>query len=183
MSALSRWQLCEVDSDSGDSCYDDMETDENGPWVLYEDAQQEIARLTSAMSRENEEISQRLGKALGYPWFKDDQTTFPGATEENGVCVGDHVAASLAAEAASRIDRLQHEIGRLNKDRARLARFAASPGNLLVRAWDDGGYGFLWRSRDDTPWPRSGSEPWQDLWTAMDHPFDAARAAEAQEPR
>lgn len=60
----------------------------------------ELARLKAAMSKSNDEICQSLGKALGYPWFKDDQRNFPGATEENGVCVGEHVAESIADEAA-----------------------------------------------------------------------------------
>lgn len=51
------------------------------------------------------EIEQILGKALGYPWYWDDQENFPGATKEDGVCVGDHVAATLAMEAADRIRR------------------------------------------------------------------------------
>jgi hypothetical protein len=55
------------------------------------------------MARENDEICQILGRALGYPWFKDDQMNFPGATEANGVCVGDHVAVTLAMEAARKI--------------------------------------------------------------------------------
>lgn len=63
----------------------------------------EAKELRSIMSKVNEEISQTLGKALGYPWFKDDQKNFPEATEENGVCVGDHVAETLAREAAKRI--------------------------------------------------------------------------------
>lgn len=64
-------------------------------------------RLRTNWSKVNDEICQTLGKALGYPWFKDDQENFPGATEANGVCVGDHVAESLADEAAKRI----HAIG------------------------------------------------------------------------
>lgn len=69
----------------------------------------ELARLKAAMSKSNDEICQSLGKALGYPWFKDDQRNFPGATEGNGVCVGDHVAESIADEAASRISDLLAE--------------------------------------------------------------------------
>lgn len=69
----------------------------------------ELARLKAAMSKSNDEICQSLGKALGYPWFKDDQRNFPGATEGNGVCVGDHVAESIADEAASRISALLAE--------------------------------------------------------------------------
>jgi hypothetical protein len=63
----------------------------------------ENARLRTAYFKMNEEVSQTLGKALGYPWFKDDPKNFPDATEEQGVCVGDHVAESLADEAADRL--------------------------------------------------------------------------------
>lgn len=60
-------------------------------------------KMRSATMRQNEEICQTLGKVLGYPWFKDDPRNFPGATEADGVCVGDHVAESLAMEAVNRI--------------------------------------------------------------------------------
>lgn len=49
------------------------------------------------------EVEQVLGKALGYPWFKDDQENFPGSTEKDGVCIGDHVAETILEEAAQRI--------------------------------------------------------------------------------
>ncbi len=68
--------------------------------------EQQYNRLATNSSKSNDAISQSLGKALGYPWFKDDQDTFPGATAENGVCVGDHVAESIAEEAARRIIQL-----------------------------------------------------------------------------
>lgn len=58
------------------------------------------------------EIEQLLGGALGYPWFKDDPKNFPGATEADGVCVGDHVAVTLAMEAAQRIAGLQATLAR-----------------------------------------------------------------------
>ena len=53
------------------------------------------------------EISQTLGKALGYPWLIDDQKNFPGATEDDGVCTGEHVAETLALEAAGKLIRYQ----------------------------------------------------------------------------
>lgn len=68
--------------------------------------------LRERVSRENEFICQTLGQVLGYPWFVDDQVNFPGATKEQGVCVGDHVAASLAMEAARKIGELR---GKWNK--------------------------------------------------------------------
>lgn len=58
------------------------------------------AVVVNAMAKENDEICQILGKALGYPWYKDDQKNFPGCSELDGVCPGDHVAVSLAIEAA-----------------------------------------------------------------------------------
>jgi hypothetical protein len=71
----------------------------------------EVERLTAAMRSSADDIEQTLGKALGkalgYPWFRDDQANFPGATEAQGVCVGDHVAESLATEAARTIADLK----------------------------------------------------------------------------
>ena len=69
----------------------------------------EIERLRLACTTMNTEVCQRLGKALGYPWFKDDQENFPGATEENGVCTGEHAAESIAAEAADWIGEVEAE--------------------------------------------------------------------------
>lgn len=76
----------------------------------------EVERLRTACSRENDTISQVLGRALGYPRFADDQKNFPGATDADGVCVGDHVAASLADEAANVIRTLRSEIEQLRAD-------------------------------------------------------------------
>jgi hypothetical protein len=67
----------------------------------------ELARLKAACTKENDEICQILGQVLGYPWFKDDQVNFPGATEADGVCVGDEVAVTLALAAAREIVRLR----------------------------------------------------------------------------
>lgn len=69
--------------------------------ATHEEMEAELKRLHDALSTQNEEICQTLGKALGYPWFKDDQKNFPSATEKHGVCVGDHVAESIAMEAAA----------------------------------------------------------------------------------
>jgi hypothetical protein len=57
--------------------------------------------------KESEEIEQILGKALGYPYYKDDPKNFPTATEADGVCVGDHTAWSLAMAAADLIAKLR----------------------------------------------------------------------------
>ena len=56
-------------------------------------------------------IQQILGKALGYPWYKDDQKNFPGATEVSGVNVYDHMAEDLALEVAKFITESKRSLG------------------------------------------------------------------------
>ena len=67
------------------------------------DAERERDRARDACLKMNDDVCQALGKVLGYPWYKDDPGNFPDATEADGVCVGEHVAESIAAEAASRL--------------------------------------------------------------------------------
>ena len=69
-----------------------------------------IAFLERAIAKQNQEIEQVCGKALGYPWFKDDQKNFPGATEADGVCVGEHVANTIVAELATRYQQTVNEL-------------------------------------------------------------------------
>lgn len=66
-----------------------------------DEARERIAFLERAIAQQNQEIEQICGKALGYPWFKDDQKNFPGATEADGVCAGEHVAETIVAELAN----------------------------------------------------------------------------------
>ena len=68
-----------------------------------------VAKLEWACSATQHDIQQTLGKALNYPWYKDDQKNFPNATEADGVCVGDHVAESLAEETVTKITALRAE--------------------------------------------------------------------------
>lgn len=63
--------------------------------------------LERTCAETNEEICQILGKVLGYPWYMRDPKNFPHATEQDGVCVGDNTAESLADQAAQRITDLQ----------------------------------------------------------------------------
>jgi hypothetical protein len=77
--------------------------------MIVSQAAAEIERLRLGYTTLNSEVCQYLGKALGYPWFKDDQENFPGATEDSGVCTGAHVAETIAAEAARRIGNLEAE--------------------------------------------------------------------------
>jgi hypothetical protein len=53
---------------------------------------------------------QAAGKALGYPWFKDDQRNFPGASDENGVCIGEHVEETIVEELAGAYSNLGERI-------------------------------------------------------------------------
>ncbi len=70
----------------------------------------EVALLKNALIQQQEEISQTLGKALGYPRYSDDLMSFPDCPpDDTSVCTGDNVAESLASEAADRIERLQAE--------------------------------------------------------------------------
>jgi hypothetical protein len=70
----------------------------------------DYAVIIDKSRKESEEIEQILGKALGYPYFRDDPKNFPSATEADGVCVGDHTAWSLAMCAADRIKELEEKL-------------------------------------------------------------------------
>ena len=68
------------------------------------------------------ECEQIAGKALGYPWYKDDQKNFPGATEADGVCVGEHVGDTIVAELAKRYKDAKETIERMDKERETCCR-------------------------------------------------------------
>ncbi len=76
-------------------------------------AERDLNRLRALSLAQGHEIEQTLGAALGYPRFCDDQKAFPGATEADGVCVGDHVAETLAEEAAALIARYRAALSRI----------------------------------------------------------------------
>ena len=73
---------------------------------LANDRQAKDKKAILALIKESQEIEQILGKALGYPWYKDDPKNFPTATEADGVCVAPNTAASLAMHAADKIKML-----------------------------------------------------------------------------
>ncbi len=66
--------------------------------------------IIDKLRAESKEIEQILGKALGYPWFKNDPKNFPNATEADGVCVGVETSWSLAMIAADKIKELQGKV-------------------------------------------------------------------------
>jgi len=74
-----------------------------------------IKRLRDGIAKQSLEIEQTCGKVLDYPWFKDDQKNFPGATEKDGVCVGEHVAETIAAELARKYGEAKQRIKRLEE--------------------------------------------------------------------
>jgi hypothetical protein len=79
---------------------------------IIDEQQEEIASLNKRvvkMLKEFQEIEQILGKALNYPWFKDDQETFPNATEADGV-VSTGPTWLVATEAADKIKELQEQL-------------------------------------------------------------------------
>lgn len=73
------------------------------------------------------ECEQIAGKALGYPWFKDDQTNFPGATEADGVCIGEHVGDTIVEELANRYSALIAEGEEMKAARSQPSGLEASP--------------------------------------------------------
>jgi uncharacterized protein (UPF0218 family) len=90
--------------------------------LRLEQLSEKIMRLREGLLEQNQNIEQTCGKVLAYPWFKDDQKNFPGATEKDGVCVGDHVAETIVselakkhAEALSRIKRLEEALESIQK--------------------------------------------------------------------
>ena len=81
--------------------------------LRLEQLSEKIKRLREGFLQQNQEIEQTCGKVLGYSWFKDDQKNFPGATEKDGVCVGDHVAETIVSELAKRHTEVLARIKRL----------------------------------------------------------------------
>ena len=82
-------------------------------WIVA--AKERIKLLEHGIAKQNLEIEQTCGRVLDYPWFKDDQKNFPGATEKDGVCVGEHVAETIAAELARKYTEANDRIKRLEE--------------------------------------------------------------------
>jgi hypothetical protein len=95
----------------------------------------ELAKAKDAAQRTFHEVEQTLGKALGYPWFKDDRANFPDATEADGVCVGEHVPESIALEVANKIKELEAELTNW-KDMGTIAHTTALNHYDLLRKAD-----------------------------------------------
>lgn len=72
-----------------------------------------------AYMEEMREAEKILGLALGYPRYCDDQKNFPGTTDKDGVCIGEHTIVTLASEAVNRITEL---LARIEELEAQLQR-------------------------------------------------------------
>jgi hypothetical protein len=134
--------------------------------------QAEVEALRGSLAKSNDIICQTLGKVLGFPWYKDDLDLFPGATESAGVCIGDHVAETMAVQAADRIRHLDSrlQIDTLNPNRrehivqqaAKIVELEAELGNsseafceaiefaintdeprIFLQNWNEGEWGVL----------------------------------------
>lgn len=82
---------------------------------VFDDVCAGCNRLRAGAAKTNYEICQILGAALGYPKYEDDPANFPSAKPGDGVCVGDHVAETLAEEAAKVIHKLRAQNEQLRK--------------------------------------------------------------------
>jgi hypothetical protein len=133
--------LCELTNDdcefySIDSCISDIEKELLNLYC-------ETKKATyDACAKELNEVEQLLGKALNYFWYKDDQKNFPGATEKDGVCVGEHVPASIAAEAANTITHFNRTFALMSKA---LEQGETQPIFEAIRKWEES-YGRNYKS-------------------------------------
>ena len=97
-----------ADADSLEHFARDLERELNA-------ANARISHITDGFRREQNDIEQTCGKAIGYPRFCDDPKAFPGSTDADGVCIGDHVAASISAELANKYAEAMERIKRLEE--------------------------------------------------------------------
>lgn len=68
----------------------------------------ELEDTINKATRADYEIEQLLGKALGYPAYRDDPKNFPNVkSDDDSVCVGEHTPVTLAMEAQGKIATLE----------------------------------------------------------------------------
>jgi len=105
--------------------------------ALYEDRGERIKRLEYGIAKQNTEIEQTCGKVLDYPWYKNDQKNFPSSTEVDGVCVGEHIAETIASELARKYTGLKQRIKRLEEAGDALCAAAAFMGwHMEIEKWN-----------------------------------------------
>jgi len=69
--------------------------------------QEKLHRYSQGYIKELREAEQVAGKALGYPYYKDDLKNFPDCNEEDGVCTGEHTPVTIVMELAEKYKALQ----------------------------------------------------------------------------
>jgi hypothetical protein len=80
---------------------------------------QGCARYLNASAATMHCIEQTAAQAIGtYPWYKDDQKNFPGSTEMDGVCIGEHVTETIVAELADNYRYIAAQLRLATKDTA-----------------------------------------------------------------
>lgn len=133
---------------------------------VVERAEAENVRLRSAISKDQHEIEQTLGKALGYPPLYPVASTVDDGT----VGVGDHVAATLAAEAAESIETDRFAIKEMAKYVDRIVKRAESAEAELVRliaAWPGNSQRTVYQTADGWFVGHNGSVGYADKATAV----------------
>lgn len=83
--------------------------------AIIEETKEELRRKADLYRIELNEIEQILGKALGYPYL--DHTVCSQCDPIKGctcgdpqVCIGEHVAVTIALEAATKINKLKGRV-------------------------------------------------------------------------
>lgn len=75
--------------------------------------QRDVEAMRDRWIRSDGEACQILAQVIGgFPWYKDDQKNFPGATEKDGVCYAEHTIHTLATKVAERTAVLERELER-----------------------------------------------------------------------
>jgi hypothetical protein len=136
----------------------------NGPppevFSEYQQLTQDVEHYKEACVQMDRQVCQVLGKALGYPYYKEDQQNFPGTTEADGVNVYEHVAESIADEAAGKISQLQQQASRptLSKESLQSILTALQPFKEIAEwinpTWENSDVFCFW---DLTKMPLCGS--------------------------
>lgn len=85
----------------------DLDKNQMREFAFKEIMTEQTKRELDGLRAELDEAQQVAGKALGYPWYKDDLATFPGATESDGVCIGEHAGATIVCELATAYGKLR----------------------------------------------------------------------------
>lgn len=96
---------------------------------LHEELARRWEQKFKGALKELREVEQILGAALGYPLFSDYPQDWPEATPEDGICIFEHTAVTLAMEAAATLDRF----GQASREKLSEKAIAQIFSNLQAR--------------------------------------------------